>query len=309
MGLVLACMTDSPTAWRVAQAAALVGAALGVETRYVHFGEAGSAGAKRVAEAVAAARGESADASGLLDVRPRIEGVAPDKAIRACIAELGATMVVLGAVPRERTWRDLFGSVARRVAWRAGCSVLLVATRGREPRDWSRFLVGVEARAEAGSSGPSAAPGARSLASDVLAIARTCAGARSGEASVCLVHEQREPTRGLLGEPGRADGSNARLSGLAAERHMLGEFALGLDAPAGVKLEAVTLPGRPGQELARHAEDTSADLVGVLAPARPLGWLSRLLSHPVHLVLDQLPCAVLLHREGAGERASAEHVA
>lgn len=287
MSMVLAFITDSPSAARVASATLLMGRALGLGARFVHYGSAGSASTERVRAVIDDARSvqdEGAPAP-VLDVRavePRT-----DRAIRACIAELKPTLVVIGAVQRERTLRDVFGSTARRVAQRSPCSVLLVSTRGREPRVWSRLLMGVED-----------GPHARALGGWMLSLARAC-GERS---TLCLAHERKELARGgeeALNPPGvvRLDAGldSGQLYGMAAERHQLADFAETLETH-GVRIEAVTLPGRPGQEIARYAEDTRSDVLGLVAPARPLGVLSRLLSHPVLLVLEHLPCAVLLYR-------------
>ncbi|TVQ60188.1 MAG: universal stress protein [Phycisphaerales bacterium] len=296
MSMVLAFITDSPSAARVASATLLMGRALGMRARFVHYGAEGSAGTARVRAVIDSAdasvgRRDVADdegASPVLDVRavePRT-----DRAIHACIAELKPTLVVIGAVQRERTLRDVFGSTARRVAQRSPCSVLLVSTRGREPGAWSRLLMGVED-----------GPHGRSLGGWMLHLARAC-GERS---TLCLAHERKELARGgeeALNPPGvvRLDVGldSGQLYGMAAERHQLADFAESLETQ-GVRIEAVTLPGRPGQEIARYAEDTRADVLGLVAPARPLGLLSRLLSHPVLLVLEHLPCAVLLYRPAA----------
>ena len=275
MTLILSCITDSPSAHRILRCSAIWARAQGLPVRFVHIGDLDGGGRARLDEIIAL----ETDAATSIEIhRPRPRAKVAD-AIYDLAAQTKADLVIIGALSRERAIRDLVGSTARRVARRAPCSVLLVSTTGRDAREWSRFIVGVDFSASSAE-----------LASTVLRVARTI----TARSEVCFAHEYSgEPS-----EPGHPAGPRHPVVSavrMAAERYQLTNFIDGLDAQ-GVTASTAALPGRPGQEIARYAEDIRADLVGVVAPAKPLGFLDRLLSHPMNLLLDRLPCSVLLFR-------------
>jgi len=304
MGLVLSFVTDSPTTERVIDASIRAGRAMathgathgpthcqtgaddegGSEVRFIHFGGEDAPGAARIRELL---RHESRSGA-VLDVRPVTSHV--DREIRAAISAAKPDLVVIGAVQRESTLRDVFGSTARQVAQRSPCSVLLVSTKGRAPAHWSRLVAGVD------FSAPSS-----QLASWMLNFAR----AGDTPSSVYLAHEIDAMGAGMTESERAASraGDAGRLYDAATERFRIAGFLGGLDA-RDVRVEAITLPGRRGPELARYAEDSRSDLLGIVAPNRPLGALSRLLSHPVLMVLEHLPCSVLVFRASRGSAKS-----
>lgn len=277
MPLILSCVTDSPTAQRVVRASSLFGRALSLPIRFVQFIAPGDNRPGRLGDLVAQEM-DGANSLETVQVRRR----AAD-AICSLAGKDRADYIIMGALARERAVRDVVGSTARRVARRAPCSVVLISTAGRDAREWSRFIVGVD------YSAPSA-----ELATVMLRLARD--GARNSTVCFAREHLGFEPESALASELDPYIDESVRQ---AAEQHPLASFIDALDT-RGVAASAVTLPGRPGQEIARYAEDSRADLLGVLAPARPLGALDRLMSHPLILLLDRLPCSVLLYRPAAG---------
>lgn len=277
--VILTCVTDSPSARRVIQCSALWAKAMELPVRFVHFGQLADAGTGRLNELIALEAGGAS-----LEIVHSPRPVAD--AIRELASKLHAEMIVIGALQREAAVRDLVGSTARRVARRAPCSVLLVSTSGRGAPQWSRFAIGVDFT-----------PASKELATIVLRAARG-AGAQS---EVWFAYEYR----GYKHDAARATAPHPPIDSslhTAGEQYQLSSFIGALDTE-GVAARAVTLPGRPGQEIARYAEDIHADLLGVMAPSRPLGALDRLLSHPIILLLDQLPCSVLLYRPTRGSSA------
>jgi nucleotide-binding universal stress UspA family protein len=159
---------------------------------------------------------------------------------------------------------------------------MLVSTIGRDPLHWSRFIVGIEATAAA-----------QRLANTALRLAQQA----GKDSEVCFALEYRG--LGRHAAPPREFSKAAHSGELAQEQYQLSSFIDELDL-RNVKSRAVALAGRPGQEIARYAEDTQADVVGVVAPNRAMGFLDRLLSHPIILMLDKLPCTVLLFRSSGG---------
>ncbi len=279
MSFILSCLTDSPSARRVLRATSLCVKALQHHVRMVHVGAIDDAGRRRLNDLIAEEVGPG----------HQLEVIEPTDRVGDAIVQLAqnleATLVIMGALQREKAVRDLVGSTARLVARRAPCSVMLVSTIGADPPAWSRFIVGVEG----GTSG-------RELATAMLAMAR-CAGS---PAEICFALEYRGVGRHA---PPPTEFQNPIDHGEfpTDEPAELTALMSRLDL-TGVAVRAVTLAGRPGQEIARYAEDTQADILGVVVPTRSLGFMDRLLSHPVILLLDKLPCSVLLYRSPHEDR-------
>lgn len=266
MSSVLACITESPSVRRVVGAASRCARALGLPARFVHVGAEPTEATARLGAVTMGLAG--------VGVEARRAGGRVDAAILEAIREASPAMIVMGAVRRENSLRDLIGSTARRVANRAPCSALLVSTQGRAAEEWSRFVALVDE-----------SPGAAGMAADAVRIALS--GGQEIAPGVDFVMEYRDLSMG-------GGGSTERVMA-AGVAQRLALFVEGLDT-AGVQVRCAALPGRAGQEAARYAEDARADLLCLSAPMRPMGALSRVFSHPLSLVLDHLPCSLLLHR-------------
>jgi nucleotide-binding universal stress UspA family protein len=193
---------------------------------------------------------------------------------------LGASLLVIGALEREKPLKDLVGSTARRVAQRAGCSVLLVSTAGRDASTWSRFLISVPL------DNPST-----DVVDAVLSLAHG-----SGRAAVCFAAERSGAGfRGTYESAREFDVQGSAYAGLPTDQHALATFASGFDA-RGLDVSAIALSGRAGHEVSRYAEEYGADVLGLSAPNRPLGFFDRFFSHPTVVVMEKLPCSVLIVR-------------
>lgn len=281
MAGILACIADSPSAGRVVQGAAVCARAWDTSVRFVHFGTLNPEGRRRLERLIVEGAGAPAP---LLELQPD-----PREPISSQVCALAAQddseLVVIGALKREGAMRAVVGSTARRVARRCPCSVLLISTEGRAPSQWTQFLLGVEDSDDCVQ-----------MCQRLLSVAR----ATGPDVEVCFAREYRS-LGGVMHAPNAEhDPSDPGALHLIELKELLAR--LDLD---GVRLRAITLPGRPGQEVARHADDAGSDLVVVRGPSAPLGVLDRLLSHPLNLLLDQLPCSALVYRPTAPARKDA----
>lgn len=275
MPCVLGCVTNSPTAGRVVRASARCARAYGTELCFLHVGRLESAARERL-EAIIEA--EAGMAARLLD-DAGTEAV--EDVICRAAREAGASLLIMGALERESPLKDLVGSTARRVALRAGCSVLLVSTAGRDPSAWSRHLASI-----------SLADPSHEVAEAILTLARQAPTA----SAVCFATEREGAAfRGGYQTAHEFDVQGGAYAGLPTEEHALATFVSGFDT-RGLDVSAIALSGRAGHEVARYAEEYGADVLGIKAPDRPLGFLDRFFSQPTVVVMDKLPCSLLLVR-------------
>ncbi|MFA7237891.1 MAG: universal stress protein [Phycisphaeraceae bacterium] len=207
-------------------------------------------------------------------------GAGAGKVIVRVAGELQADLIVAGALEKEGALSYYVGSVARRVARRAPCSVLLLTEPKVEaplPRHWVvtvrpdqatgrmlRFLRSVserekpdriEAVSEYNLTGIDWA-----LESDL--------DARTAEAQRRTIHRQEQ----------------ARLADFLMEA----EFS----DPA---IRPICLAGRVGYESSEYARREGADLLIAPAPRR-LGFWDKFIQHGVEFALESLPCALWLYR-------------
>lgn len=280
-----ALVADSPFADRVITAAYMASCAFGMQAEYLHISTPERPSTGRLGERIERLTG----VPGNLRI---VHAPTVAAAIKQHLFKPAPDLLVLGAVAREPALRDLFGSTARRIAQRAPCSVLMVSTSGRNPEHWSRFLVAARYDAQGAAVAESAA-----------ALARQ--SQESEPPSICFAREagpyagRRDVSRPFSWTPGD-------LAALTPAQYELAAFADAYRSPE-LRTEAVLLDGRPGQEIARYAEDGQYDVLAVSVRRKPLGLLTRAFSHPVQLILSQLPCSLLLHRAdrplSAGETA------
>ena len=94
---------------------------------------------------------------------------------------------------------------------------------------------------------------------------------------------------------GDASWRKYRQANTAEERYLLANLLERLDLE-GININAISLTGMPIREVLRYAEESSANLLALNAPARRLRFLDRFFRHPIEIVLDKLPCSLLILR-------------
>ncbi len=268
-------LTRSPTANRVIAATRLAAEAWELTPRFVHVGACEDSDAQILQDQLRAQNLPPESLEILIDPNP-------SRALLHHVRSTRPVLVVLGAPPSESAVRDLIGSTARRLSLRAECSVLIISTQGRPPTRWQTVVIDVEYSESGGTMAAWAVQIAPHLVRDPRFIF-------AHQESVHL--SQAEHQSPFTWSP-------QSLGRLPADAYQLANFVDSVHEGA-INPEAVILRGRPGADIASFARDVGCDLMVLRAPVRPLGIISRLLSHPVRLALSELPCSVLLCREPA----------
>lgn len=275
---VLASLALSPRALAVAREAVAVAERFDARLTFVHVGS-GSSVPDRVREVVRAVAGSPEPSCMIRDG-------APADVICQTAREVGADLILAGALEREGLWEGLKGSVARRIVRQSRCSVMLLTEPKPGGTDFRRVVVSLgDADNEA-------------LVRYAQRFAR-----RVGGRFIEFVREL-DPVAYQVVSPN----ADERMFRAAAEERVRLEPLLSDPEMEGLDFDVVCLVGRHGIETADHARRNDADLLIVPIPARPLTFWDRFFRQWAENVLENLPCAVLMVRESpdAGS-ASAGH--
>ncbi len=211
----------------------------------------------------------------------------PGRTICAVAGEVGASIIVMGALDRDPPLKRVWGSVARHVARRAPCSVILLPDPQSPHASVRRIVASLPLNVESALMVPLVLEFARGLP----------------KAMVSFIHEFSVAEAEWAGS--RSMGGNAHRepqdAGSLVEdrRHtaleMLADFLSGFDL-SGVNVHLEALGGYEGIEVVNYAERTHADLLAIPARAKRLTIWDRVFHHPMELALRNLPCGLLLFR-------------
>lgn len=271
---ILACIADSPHAPVVRDGALWLAGALGAELSFINVGEDSPAARARLRDRLLDPVGE---AERPLLIRPG----QPEQVICDAARDTDADLIFAGALEQEGVYRDLFGSVARRVARRAPCSVLLSVGQHPAPSLGCRVVALVEPD-----------PASRGMLHAVAALTRAAEGGALHVVRELPLHASHLRALAHAGDHGARE---AALAQNASEREALGMLLEGIDLD-GVTVVRECFGGRRGAEALRYAADVDAGLLALPAPGRAMGWWHRFFSHPAEVALQRLPCPVLLYR-------------
>ncbi len=199
--------------------------------------------------------------------------------------EIGAALIVAGALEQESRLSYYVGSVARRLARTAPCPVLLLAAPRSDPQPFSRPLVAI---------------GNLDRSSPIVAFALALAAAERAEdlhvLRECEVHGYH-----LAAAAEAVEDASVYLDQLQAQEELaLAEF-LSRWSPS-VPMRRWCMVGKAGHEAAQHARAHERDLLIVAQPDRWTGLWGKLFRSGSEVALRDLPCALLLHR--ASDRRS-----
>jgi nucleotide-binding universal stress UspA family protein len=213
----------------------------------------------------------------------------PGRTICEAARQSKSEMIVMGALDRDPPLVRVWGSVARYVARRAPCSVMLLPDPQSQHTAMQRIVAGV------GTDARSAA-----MVPVLLQLARSSKQARLYFVREFSVAEARWAERQGTGSSGELISGHAdyirRLS--VDQQRELEEFLGGFDM-GGVQVHTAGLAGYEGVEVISYARRQHADLLALPAPRKRLTIWDRFFRHPLELALRQLPRGLLLFRPPA----------
>jgi nucleotide-binding universal stress UspA family protein len=283
---LLTCIALSPRAPGVVRDALRVAGLLKLRPIFLHVGEAGGDRQQKVTEIIRQAWGEPSQEIGADQLLFRMGQ--PANVITSAAAEIGARVIILGALDRDPPMTRIWGSVARQVARTAPCSVMLLPDPGDRPDVLRRIVVGIKLDAESAA---------------MVKLALRLAGG-SKQSTVHFVHEFSvvEARWANSGVPGRAGASSSIeeyiLQRRQEDEQMLRDYLCAFDT-GDTDIRTASLAGHEGMEIVAYAREHHADLLVQPTPYRRLNIWDRFFHHPAELAMRQLPCGLLLYREPA----------
>lgn len=272
-GRVLACVADNERGELVAAVAREWAGMLGAEALLLNVAP-DEAAAQR-------ARERWADWGGAFTSVAQRGAV--DRMIRQHATQHQAQLVILGALEQDDVWTSLYGSVARRVARFASCSVLLVPHPDKST--YGRVVASVKFDDRSTALMRYLGELAKVKKPDILYAVHEV------EAYGDLIR--------TLGES-RAEAEHHRRTVDEDARKQL-EYLLQEVGVSDLPTQIECLQGHAGPMGVEYADRVRADLLVVPAPPKPR-FLDRFFKQPAELVLNNLPCALLFHRPDTGAR-------
>jgi nucleotide-binding universal stress UspA family protein len=273
---VLVCLATSPSGTAVAKEGLRFASILGATAVFLNVGQDTPDRRRTLMELIDKAGKKNLEENALL-IRPGN----PYSVIAAAAAELRAGMIILGALNRDPAWARVWGSVARKIARRAPCSVLLLSSASPH-RAGDRVVVGIGFDIQSAAAMPTILHIARESHSDSIHFVREFPNLENrweeeDRARIPLTSEERLLIR------------------QKAEQQLLADFLSGYDL-SGLNIRIAAIAGREGMEVVAYARRQRADLVILPVARRRLTIWDRFFRHPLESVLMDLPCALLLHR-------------
>jgi len=204
----------------------------------------------------------------------------PYSIISIAAAELQTEMIVMGALNRDPALVRVWGSVARKIARRAACSVLLLSSASAH-RPGDRIVAAIELDGRSSQTMPM-----------ILQIAR-----QGQSESIHFVREFSQNSTSVDEETSDYPITNEdyTLARQRSEQRRLADFLSAYELE-GLNIRIAALPGREGMQVVDYARQQRADLVILPAPPRRLNFWDRFFRHPLETVLLDLPCDLLLQR-------------
>lgn len=267
--VIVAGVAFSPHAQLIAASAFVFARRMAARVVFVHVGEEDAEARERLQAMLRTA--EDAGECELI-LRPGD----PEDVLIEVAEEVRAQLLITGAVESERMLQRIFGSVARRVARRAKCPVLLLPLNVQSIPRLDRVVLGVHS------------------GEDIAAMLRF---------TLMLLHSAGKSRLHIVQE---ADYMNR----LAARYIDDDEREVFEDQQRGALADTLSVYDLSGLEVAVEVLDDSAegvaimeyarmigaDLVIAQAPPRALTLRDRFVSHPAESALYSLPCGILLFR-------------
>jgi nucleotide-binding universal stress UspA family protein len=268
--VIVAGVAFSPSAKMIAAAASSFAILLKAKLVFVHVGEEHEETRRRLFDLL-----REAEVPG--DFSLHLRTGTPEHVLLDVAAEVGATLLLTGALEEEGVFQRIFGSVARRIARRAECPVLLIPLHVQHVPRLHNVVLGVR-------FGEDLSP----MLNYTLDLLRA-----AGRTKLHIVQETDYADRLAA----RYVDDRERNEFDSEQHRALVDYLSVYDLKDFDIHVQVLDDSAEGIAIVQYARDVGADLVITQAPPRALTFWDRVLTHPAESALTSLPCGMLLYRE------------
>lgn len=215
------------------------------------------------------------------------EGDPVDRILERC-KELNVDLLVAGALEKESLVKYFLGSVARKFARKAKCSLLMLREPGLQSKPVRTIVV-------EGSDHPKT----------VKTIETAVYIAKATQAKqITIVQESDVSKMALIRSDELSDGEveEHREKIFEAEDKRIDDILQCTDCGE-LKIEIERLDGKPGYVISQFARETKADVLLLNSPDTKLNLIDRVFPHDIEFALADLPCDLLIvHPKGSDEQ-------
>lgn len=202
--------------------------------------------------------------------------------INACKAR-NVDLLISGALEKESILKYYIGSVARNIMRESPCSILILTHTSTGEKPFKKFCASVQYN---------------SLGEYAIRKAYEFAKLEKADEFV-LIKEFEIPGLAItISDTGSMQETERKRAYWQREEELkLDVFAKELNL-SGVELKTVCLYGKQGWVSSNYAREYNGDLLIVPLPHQKLKLFDRIFQHDIEFVFKQLPCALLIIREG-----------
>lgn len=205
----------------------------------------------------------------------------PVKLISDVCKEKNIDLLICGALEKESILKYYLGSVARKLMHEVTSSILVIVNPQNIISPFKKFCVNID-YSPAGE----------------YAVKKAFEFAKLEKADeFILVREFQIPGLAITiydgGEVNKTE--KTRIEYQKEEEEKLKVFSDELNL-TGLNIKRVCLYGKQGWELKQYAKDSASDLLVLSSPPKKLKLFDKLFQHDIEIILNQLPCSLLIIR-------------
>jgi nucleotide-binding universal stress UspA family protein len=189
-------------------------------------------------------------------------------------------LLVLGALEKENMLQFYLGTIARKIARRAKCSVLMLTEPSTSGSRFRKMVVNV-----------AESPKTMHTFNTAIYFAKHM---KSRE--IIAVTETHQPGLAMTIADDNTAGEVSKIRKEIREsiHEKMNELLDTCEDGKGIEISDKQVSGKPGYAIRAFAESKKADLLVINSPDVKLGIMDRIFTHGMEFILEDLPCNLLI---------------
>lgn len=189
-------------------------------------------------------------------------------------------LLVMGAMKKENLMQYYLGTIARKVARKAKCSVLLLTEPSAQGTRFRKMVVNVAEN-----------PKTVHTLNTGIYFAR-----HMGTREIIAASETHQPGLAMTISEDSTAGEVSKIRKQIKEgaHDKLNELLSACEDGKGIEISEKQVSGKPGYAIRAFAASKKADILVLNSPDTRLGIIDRIFTHGMEYILEDLPCNVLI---------------